>query len=650
MADSPLRSSQNKEVLRPTRLPDGQAEKPEVSRESSIPSSVQEFSKLAEASWADNPNAEVDQEMLRHPETKESREHLKESLTRILARMARENKGLDLKLLSPANFSSIARKSLKDLDATDLIALQELERRSMNADPTVTEDWIAVTESVEHARSGAMGWYGEKFKEHPVLTTVASVAGAYGLYLGLSWLFRKGKAKVKEKLFSFQGVTGMLGVVGMAAFMGKDWFKQMAFEKFGWQLGDNEAKALMQGVESGKVTLDQLGKLKGNILTKADVTKTVGEAIPAVIAASLAKYGFVTREELAKATTDKVETAKETLKATLEHQRNFENYSKFVHETSPKLSINKELFNGLANIPYADFISSDEASFTDTMLKISKTIFGKEKDEKGDSPKKIQRILDAITQYGSADLRAFFVEMLKNPEHEDFKGLTVVEVMDKIYSDPSKPNKYLDKDSVKEAQKVPEYRKKIGAMLAELQSDIRKGDTHKLHDPEWRQELEANLVKAGLILATNEAKEVMLVAWHNFMPVAKVGGPEIQGIFDKLVKPTDNLLGGGIAGTTAEAYLRGAGLVALIGVPAGAGIGMIKGMAERPLFGVMHWIMSAAKGGVTGLKYSLKWPVYPAKSLTQWARYGWTPLDTAKGLYYEQVFHVDNLRNMESLK
>ncbi|MBN1258799.1 hypothetical protein JXA05_03515 [Candidatus Peregrinibacteria bacterium] len=551
----------------------------------------------------------------------------------LLTKIANQNPDLDLKTLTPENLAPAAQRlSMQQgkqkllLERSESLALTKLQEILMSpASPAalqVARDWPYMITRAEENREGFGTKYLKRLKEKPAETIALTVAGAAGVYVGyhmLKWLFSKGWENTKKKIsdkwdsaFSFRNILGVLGVVSLGAYFGRNKIENWLYETFGFRFGKKTIKDMARELKEGKMPQPIID---------------AGKQVEAAKVAAKAKG-----EEIK-------EQAKEAKDVYKEHAA----FSKFITEQNPTLTVRALLFSRIGNESYEMFMQASEKDRKKILYDLYMKLGGKQKKsitEMGEED--LRDILGLVTEYGVADLHEFFSDMLKKPDHPDFKNKTINEVMALICAGK---DKYIDPEktkAAKEAAASPESVQAVGRLIDKIAEDPKI-----VTDKNFRHEFEMALAKAGLVLLVNEVGTATIVTAKNWVPIATFVGDEVNGALqymgDVLIRE------GGVAGTAIGAYLKGAGYVAWIGVPGGMTLGIIEGFLKRP-YSPLSWGYHGLKGGIKGLGKSMAYPYHVMEMVGKYWSSHITPLDLAREAYYRKVFAVEEFRNISGVR
>ncbi len=515
-------------------------------------------------------------------EDKEGLTFMQSEIINIMTKIVKKHPKANLSKLTPENLAENARKLgvLNKDRNSETLALNKLNEINQNkSSQTYRElqvNWSEWVNEAESAKEGFGKKYLRRLKEKPVETIIYTAAGAAGIYLGLKalgWLFNKGKekvsSKIKEKASSIFGtgnVLGMLGLGALGVYMGRHSLENWIYTTFGVRFGAKKTKEMLDQIQKGKIP-PELADLQ----KKAEAAKAEGG-----IAGMLQKA----KDRLTPTKEDK------------EVSERYEEYGNFIKSKNPELKVNAMLFSEIGGEDYETFLSESESSIERIISLVEIGIGMKE-----EGVDKTEKAKEFLVEHGAPKLISFFQEMLKNENHEDFKGKSINQVMELILNNPQK---YIDEEAVAEANTKNEH-------LEELKKMMKMDNIGKLlsGDTEFASTFFKHATLAGVTFAIDKAQNG--VVWvigsgvDALMWESEVVYKTIQKIAD-IGMESDNgwLLGAGV-------YLQVGAYTAAIGAPLGTAVGFGKSMIRNPL-GIGSAAIRGGVGGYKGLKAGLFMP------------------------------------------
>ncbi len=561
------------------------------------------------------------------PEDVEGLTFMQAELMSVLGKVAKKYPKLELAKISGGNLSGIVRKSRISVSTSESIALTKLEEIKRNPTSPLAREleqvWPEMVEKAEEARLGTAETILKKFKEKPVETLVTGAAIVGGIYLGIKligWLAGKGAKKAKEKVgkfFSTSNILAMLGLGAFGAFKGKDWLADVLGFK-------DEKEKLKEMVDKLKKTADPEERRKLYDKIK-ELSKKLKKVPGKVVEGGKKGIDFAKR---AKEVGESWAIAEKHLEREImpEEKIDYKRHSETIKNLNRNLDVNPALFAIIGHEKYDDYVEH-APNFLRNLLQGVRLLFGKTERTR-------EAFSELAIDYGGMELADFLASnLLKNKA--DFKGLTILEVMEKIEKNP---DRYVDKEAVAEANTRNKYEKKFWNGYEKLEKGLAEGkEVEESFIIEWL----ANATIAGVTITASTLWNGGVWILKNGVPVMKIYG---KGLYSLIINIAEKCENEGL--TPVGWYLRAGAFSAAVGAPIGAVVGPVRTFMRT---GMLKY--SLLKGGIggtfSGLKKGLFLPgrVFWAagKGLVGKMGHGTGPIQNMQAIIDEQKFILEDL-------
>ncbi|MBU1018008.1 hypothetical protein KKA33_03190 [Patescibacteria group bacterium] len=547
------------------------------------------------------------------PEDVDGLTFMQAELMSVLGKIAKKYPKLELAKISGGNLPELAKKSHIPISSSESIALTKLSEIKRNSASPLARElemvWPEMIKDVEEKRQWDEKTVLEKIKEKPeTLLTYAAIAG--GIFLGiklLSWIAGKGVKKAKAKVgkfFSTGNVLAMLGLSAFGAFKGKDWLADI--------LGFTDEKEKIKGwIDKLKKTSDpeERKKLYKKI---EELSKKLKNVPGKVIEGGKKGIDFTKRSKevgLAWAMAER-HMGREI---TPEEKIVCENHSETIKSLNKDLDVKPALFAIIGHEKYEDYIKHAPS--------LSKFLFEGGRLALGRT-KRTKKAFSALgINYGGIELAEFLdSNLLKNKD--DFKELTILEVMEKVENNP---DRYIDKEAVAKTNEVNEHTDKVLQMAEEAENNPKK-----LEDTKFLGEWIAHMVIAGITFTASKLWNGGVYILKNGYPILRWESKIVYNAITSAAEEVDkysSVLGG---------YLYCGAYTAAIGAPIGTVMGPIRTFMKT---GMVNY--SLLRGGIGGTLSGAK------KGLFLPGRVVWAL--TGKGLYGKITKGVGPIQNVQAI-
>ena len=563
------------------------------------------------------------------PEDKEGLTFMESEVINIVSKIAKKHPKASLSRITPENLSSIAQKSGIKLRSSEVVALRKLDEIRLDPTSPLAEElemiWPLLIEKAEEARMGLTEKYLKNLKKRPAETIIYTGAAIAGIYLGyklIKWLAGKGKEKVEKKVSKFFSTGNILAFLGLGAFgtyMGSDSLKEWLAETFGFKDERDKLKKLIEKLRKARDP-EEIKRLKKKVKDLAQKLQKVPEKV---------KKGA----KLAKRIKEEKEWALAGREVPPEEKEKYTKFSEMIGKVDPNRKVSAVFFAVLdPNKKYEDFLKEPHGFFE----RVKEMV----RYARGDVKRNIENLTKIVKEGNYIKLHKFFTNMLKNNgEFEEFKGKTIIEVMEMIQEDYKKGgDKYIDEEAKKGAYIEYESSKKTMERLGELAIN-----PLLLADTEYAAEFLADLSIAGYTIVIPKLKTVGVWIVDNFGAAvfweSKVAYKYLNKLADHIMENSDDPLW-----DLAGLYCQAGAFTVAIGAPIGTVAGFAKGL--RGGFG--QALRSAVRGTIGGAWRGFTIPgKLLLKGLTvpvDLARHQFHPLRDIRGAINQHLFFIEDLR------
>lgn len=531
------------------------------------------------------------------PKDIEALTFMQHELLRVLTKIAKKNPQAKLEYISPENLGGITKRSGIRLTTSEVIALSKLSEINLNPQSKTAQElgliWKGMISEAKDAQLGFGQKFIKRFKEKPGETIVYTMAGATGIYLGLKligWLMRKGKETAAKKvtgMFSTGKILTALGLGALGAYMGKDSIANWLSEKFGMGKAVKKVNDLLEKIKKAK-NPKEAEKWKAKLKTLVDKTKGLPGKLKNKASKTLTFAKRVKEERL---------WALAGREVPQEEKEKYIRFAELMKKTNSKLKINPA-FLAILNLKkdYGEFLKSSPG-LIEKVSEWSKLFTNSDK-------RNLDNLKKLVLENGNGEKLVFFLKEMvkKNGQLEEFKGKSVAEVMGVILSNPEK---YIDKEAVKEANEKAKNSHEFWKRIQKMGTNpTLAGNT------DYVSETLKFGTLAGISIVLDKSKKFGL--WlidgskTSIFFESKIAYKTVEKLANWMQKDKESPLWYG------GAYLQIGAYTAAIGAPLGSIAGIRQAMRGYGIFSPLKMGIGAVKGGISGTVKGAMWPIKAA--------------------------------------